>query len=86
MAVKDNQDLFKKIERLPAHHQKTVNDFVEFLITRDERPDWDDIDRLEPDDVPLSEEEMAQIRDDDREGFVTGEEAVCEFKIRVPLP
>lgn len=44
---------------------------------------WEQIDQADPDDEPLSEEELRQINSDN--GYVTGEEAKREFGLQVDL-
>jgi len=60
--------------------------FLQFLIERSERkpPEWDEIDRQEPDDEPLSEEELRQLKSD--AGYVSGEDAKRAFGLQVDLP
>jgi hypothetical protein len=48
------------------------------------RPDWDKIEQMEPDNIPLSDEELRQLNSD--AGFVTGKEAKHEFGLQVDLP
>ncbi len=45
---------------------------------------WKDIDKLEPDDEPLSDEERCQLNSNS--GFVTWEEAKRGFGTQVDLP
>lgn len=63
------------IERLTEPDQKTAFDFLQFLVEgSNKKPlDWDEIDRLKPDDEPLSEEEFRQLNID--AGYVSREAA-----------
>lgn len=45
---------------------------------------WEQIDQADPDDEPLSKEELRQLNSD--AGYVTGEEAKREFGLQVDLP
>lgn len=45
------------------------------------RPDWDDIARMEPDAIPLSEEEERQLGA--KEGFITGEATIIFLEYQV---
>ncbi|PKM41928.1 MAG: hypothetical protein CVV03_11090 [Firmicutes bacterium HGW-Firmicutes-8] len=79
-------DIHNLVDRLPEHYQKTVFDFLQYLIDRSEKKPagWAEIDKAEPDDEPLSEEELRQLNSD--AGYVTGEEAKREFGLPVDLP
>jgi len=50
------------------------------LIERSERKplSWEEIDRQEPDDEPLSEEELRQLKSD--AGYVSGEAAKHDYR------
>lgn len=79
------EDIHSLIERLPEDDQKTVFDFMQYLINRSKKPDcWKKIDQATPDDEPLTEEELRQLNSDT--GYVTGEEAKNEFGLQVDLP
>ncbi|MDD2234534.1 MAG: hypothetical protein PHZ11_08060 [Desulfitobacteriaceae bacterium] len=80
MAI-SNDDIFKLINILPEEAKQIAYDFLKSLTTR---PDWDEIEKMEPDDIPLSDEELRQLNSD--AGFVTGEEAKREFGLQVDLP
>lgn len=79
-------DLYSLIERLQEPDQKTAFDFLQYLIERSERKplSWEEIDRQEPDDEPLTEEELRQLKSDG--GYVSGEDAKREFGLQVDLP
>ncbi len=59
---------------VPAFH-----DFFKFLTTLYSRPDWDEIDQMEPDDIPLSEEEEWQLKNNTE--FVSWEDAMHELDL-----
>lgn len=74
-------DLHNLIDRLQEPF-----DFLQYLIERSERKllNWEEMDRQEPDDEPLSEEELRQLKSD--AGYVSGEDAKREFGLQVDLP
>lgn len=80
------EDIYNLIERLPEDDQKTVYDFMQYLLNRStKKPNsWEQIDQADPDDEPLTEEELRQLNSD--AGYVTGEEAKREFGLQVDLP
>lgn len=80
------EDIHNLVERLLEDDQKTVFDFMQYLLNRSTKtPDgWEQIDQADPDDEPLSEEELRQLNSD--AGYVTGEEAKLEFGLQVDLP
>jgi len=80
------EDIHNLVERLPEDDQKTVFDFMQYLLNRStKKPDgWEKIDLADPDDEPLTEEELRQLNSD--AGYVTGEEAKREFGLQVDLP
>ena len=80
------EDIHNLIERLPEDDQKTVFDFMQYLLNRSaKKPDcWEQIDQAAPDDEPLTEEELRQLNSD--AGYVTGEDAKSEFRLQVDLP
>jgi len=80
------EDIHNLVERLPEDDQKTVFDFMQYLLNRTTKTpsDWEKIEQADPDDEPLSKEELRQLNSDS--GFVTGEEAKCEFNLQVDLP
>jgi len=82
MAI-NNEDIIRLFERLPEKVKQSAFDYMQYLFVQD-RPDWNEISRIDPDDIPLSEEETQQLNND--EGFVTGEEAKREFNLKIDLP
>ena len=80
------EDIHNLIERLREDNQKTVFDFMQYLLNRSiKKPDgWEKIDQADLDDEPLTEEELCQLNSD--AGYVTGEEAKREFGLQVDLP
>lgn len=79
-------DIHNLVDRLPENDQKTVFDFIQYLIDRSQgKPTgWAEIDQAEPDEEPLTEEELRQLKSD--AGYVTGEEAKREFGLQADLP
>lgn len=82
MAI-NNEDIIRLFERLPEKAKQSAFDYMQYLFVQD-RPDWNEISRIDPDDIPFSEEETQQLNND--EGFVTGEEAKREFNLKIDLP
>ena len=80
------EDIHNLVERLPEDDQKTVFDFIQYLLDRSKKkPEgWEQIDQADPDDEPLSEAELRQLNSDS--GYVTGEDAKREFGLQVDLP
>lgn len=69
-----NHDVFQKlIEKMDEDDKKTVYDFMLFLIEK-RRKTWEEIKAGEPDDEPLTEDELNQLHESDGE-YVTWEEA-----------
>lgn len=80
------EDIHDLVERLPDDDQKTVFDFIQYLLNRStKKPDgWEKIDQADRDHEPLTEEELRQLKSN--AGYVTGEEAKREFGLQVDLP
>ncbi|MEL7657900.1 MAG: hypothetical protein AAGU75_18560 [Bacillota bacterium] len=80
------EDIHNLVERLPEEDQKTVFDFMQYLLNRSTQKEegWEQINQADPDDEPLTEEELRQLNSDD--GYVTGEDAKREFGLQVDLP
>lgn len=80
------EDIHDLVDRLQKHDQKTVFDFLQYLIDRSEKKPvgWAEIDKAKADGEPLTEEELRQLNSDS--GYVTGEEAKREFGLQVDLP
>lgn len=84
MAIQ-KEELIRLIDKLQKDDQKTVYDFIQFLVKRSEKPAfWEDIDSADPDDEPLTEEELHQLNS--KEGYLKGEEVKREFGLQVDLP
>jgi hypothetical protein len=81
----NKKDLFDLIEQLPDSAQRSAYDYLNFLVhDHEEKLDWEQLSRLAPDSVPLSEEEKQQLNS--KEGFITGEEVKREFNLQIDLP
>jgi hypothetical protein len=85
MAIR-KEELYLLIDRLDLQDQKAAFDFLEFLVQRSKRnsKDWEKIDMADPDQEPLSEQELEQLNS--KEGYVSGEDAKREFGLQVDLP
>lgn len=84
MAI-EKEELIRLIDKLQKNDQKTVCDFIQFLVKRSEKPTfWEGIDSTDPDDEPLTKEELQQLNS--KEGYLKGEEAKREFGLQVDLP
>ncbi|WP_256257642.1 MULTISPECIES: hypothetical protein [unclassified Paenibacillus] len=59
--------------------QQSALDFMPYLSTKQNQPDWDDIAKLEPDAAPLSEAEERQLNSES--GFMSWEEAMSELNL-----
>ena len=77
MAI-SNDDLFKLVKILPEEAKQSAYDFLKFLTDSPKRPDWNEIDLMEPDDIPLSEEEERQMNSTE---FVSWEDAMHELNL-----
>lgn len=78
MAI-SNDDIFRLVSILPEETKQSAYDFLKFLTIRHTRPDWDEIDQMEPDDIPLSEEEQLQLNNNTE--FVSWEDAMHELNL-----
>ncbi|MGF7048373.1 hypothetical protein J2T13_002881 [Paenibacillus sp. DS2015] len=78
MAVNKDK-MLEMFERLPDTAQQSAFDYLQYLSTRHTRPDWDEIVKLDPDDMPLSNEEQHQLTSDN--GFMSWEEAMNELDL-----
>lgn len=86
MAVR-KEDLYRMVESLSNEDKKTAFDFIQFLAERsnNKKPQsWQDIDELDSDEEPLTDEERKQLESE--EGYISGEDAKCEFGLQVDLP
>ena len=76
MAI-STRDLIELVGVLPEDVKQSAYDYLQFLLLRHPRPDWDEIDRMEPDQLPLSEEEERQLSSNS--GFISWEDATREL-------
>lgn len=85
MAIR-KEDLYKMVDSLKREDQKVAYDFLQFLIERSKKKpiSWQKIDQLESDQVPLTDEELEQMNDE--EGYISGEDAKREFGLQIDLP
>lgn len=77
MAI-SNDDLIKLVKILPEETKQSAYDFLMFLTIGPRRPDWDEINHMEPDDIPFSEEER-QMKNSTE--FVSWEDAMHELNL-----
>lgn len=78
------ENIYQLIDQLTVHDQKTVYDFLAFLINQRNKPAcWEEIDNSNLDDDPLNEEEIKQLKS--TSGYITWEEGKHEFQISVDL-
>lgn len=82
MAI-NKEDAIKLFELLPEKEKQSALDYIQYLFLRG-RPDWDVITQLDPDAIPLNDAEVQQLNAN--EGFLSGQEANCEFDFKVDLP
>ncbi len=81
------EDLYRMVETLSNEDKKAAFDFIEFLVERskNKKPQsWQDIDELDSDGEPLTDEEREQLENE--EGYISGEDAKREFGLQVDLP
>jgi hypothetical protein len=78
MAVNKNE-ILKIYEQLPEAAQQSAYDYLQYLSSKHTQLNWDEIAKLDPDEIPLSEEEHRQLNSDS--GFVSWEEAMNELDL-----
>lgn len=78
MAV-TKDEVLRIFEQLPESAKQSAYDYLQYLTTKHIRPDWDEIVKLESDDVHLSNEEQKQLNS--RSGFMSWEEAMNELNL-----
>jgi hypothetical protein len=78
MAV-NMDEILKIYEPLPEAAQQSAYDYLRYLSTKHTQLDWDELAKLDPDEVPLSEEEHHQLNSDS--GFMSWEEAMNELDL-----
>jgi hypothetical protein len=81
------EDLYRMLDSLSNEDKKAAFDFIEFLVERSKskKPQyWQDIDELDSDEEPLTDEEQKQLESE--EGYISGEDAKREFGLQVDLP
>lgn len=86
MAIR-KEELYRMMESLSNEDKKAAFDFIEFLFERSKNKKpitWLEIDELENDSEPLTEEELEQL--ESKEGYISGEDAKREFGLQVDLP
>ncbi len=78
MAINKNE-LLNLFEQLPETAQQSAYDYLLFLSMKQNRVDWHEIEKLAPDEEPLSEEEQRQLNS--KSGFMSWEEAMNELDL-----
>ncbi|MDF2720961.1 MAG: hypothetical protein K0Q59_636 [Paenibacillus sp.] len=78
MAI-DKNKVWQMFDQLTESAQQSAFDFIQYLSAKQNRLDWDDIAKLEPDATPLSEEEERQVISES--GFMSWEEAMNELNL-----
>jgi hypothetical protein len=78
MAI-DKNKVMQIFDQLTESAQQSAFDFMQYLSEKQNQLDWDDIAKLEPDAVPLSEEEERQLNSES--GFMSWEEAMNELNL-----
>jgi hypothetical protein len=73
------EDMIKLFELLSEDAKQSAYDYLQFLSICCLRADWNEIAQMEPDDIPLSEEEERQLKSNS--GFVSWEEAMRELNL-----
>ena len=82
MAI-NKEEVIELFEQLAEKERRSAFDYMQYLSIRD-RPDWNEIAQLDPDEIPLNDEEVQQLNAN--EGLISGEEAKHEFNLKVDLP
>lgn len=82
MAIK-NEDLYKIIEKLPEEAKKSAYDYLKYLSFKHNRPDWDEIMEMKPDEFDLSKEEERQLKENSE--FVSWEDTMNELKLSTDI-
>lgn len=73
------QDLHKVIDSLNEQQTHSVYDFAKYLVDRQMKDFWDQVDASPADKEPLTEEEQEQMKD--RDDFTSLEDAKRELEI-----
>jgi len=74
-----NDDLLKLVNILPEETKQSAYDYLRFLAIGHSRPDWNEIIKMAPDDIPLSDEEIKQLKN--KTDFVSWEDAMNELNL-----
>ncbi len=75
-------DLYKIIDRLSESDTASAYDYLQYLIERKKQRkqrNWDDLSQLPPDEDPLNEEELRQLKASD--DYIPLEKAIKEYGI-----
>lgn len=74
-----NEDLVEMVKKLPQSAKKSAYDYLKYLTYSYTRPNWEEIMVMEPDDIPLSDEEERQLKKNSE--FVSWEDALNELNL-----
>ncbi len=80
MAI-SKDELVEMVKKLPQSADESAYDYLRYLTLSHARPNWDEIKDLEPDEIPLSEEEKRQLNETSE--FVSWEEAMNELDLPI---
>jgi hypothetical protein len=69
------------LNKLPNHYQKNLHDYMEYLIQKSARENWQKFPRVNE---PLNDEERQQLNE--KREYLTGKEAKSEFNFPIDLP
>lgn len=78
MAI-SNEELVEMVKNLPPSAKKSAYDYLKYLAISHALPNWEEINDLNPEDIPFSEEETSQINNNSE--FVSWEEAMNELNL-----
>lgn len=73
------KELHEMIDRLDQSNEKSAYDFLKFLTEYSYKDYWDEIKNREPDDEPLSEEELEQLKGE--KDYTPWEKVKNEFQL-----
>ncbi len=79
-----NDDLYKLVNILLEETKQSAYDYLRFLAIGNVRPDWDEIMKMEPDDIPLSAEEKKQLQSNNNK-FMSLEDAIKGLNLQSTL-
>ena len=78
-----NEKLVELVEQLPESAKKSAYNYLKYLMISHNRPNWDEIMEMEPDETPLTEEEERQLKNNSE--FVSWEDALNELNLPIDV-